>query len=79
MLGHASIQLTVDTYGKWLQTENKGAVDRLDEASGSKLVTKAGWQEELVLEPIDEFGGPCRDRTCGPLIKSERHGGCSSL
>ena len=42
MLGHASIQLTVDTYEKWLQIENKGAVDRLDEASGSKLVAKAG-------------------------------------
>ena len=41
-LGHASIQLTVDTYGKWLPMGNKGAVDRLDETqpveSGSKTV-----------------------------------------
>jgi len=29
-LGHASIKLTVDTYGKWLPMENKAAVDRLD-------------------------------------------------
>jgi integrase len=29
-LGHASIQLTVDTYGKWLPAGNKNAVDRLD-------------------------------------------------
>lgn len=29
-LGHASIQLTVDTYGKWLPMGNKAAVDRLD-------------------------------------------------
>ena len=29
-LGHASIQLTVDTYGKWLPMGNKSAVDRLD-------------------------------------------------
>jgi integrase len=30
-LGHASIQLTVDTYGKWLPMGNKAAVDRLDD------------------------------------------------
>ena len=40
-LGHASIQLTVDTYGRWLPMGNKAAVDRLDDAtpgaSGSKL------------------------------------------
>ena len=41
-LGHASIQLTVDTYGKWLPMGNKAAVERLDavaaEPSGSKMV-----------------------------------------
>ena len=37
-LGHASIQLTVDTYGKWLPMGNKGAVDRLDGESGSRTV-----------------------------------------
>ena len=49
-LGDASIQLTVDTYGKWLPMGNKGAVDRLDEAastpSGSKMV--ASWESEPV-------------------------------
>ena len=35
-LGHASIKLTVDTYGRWLRMENKAAVDRLDDRSGSK-------------------------------------------
>src|SRR5262249_33708653 len=29
-LGHASIQLTVDTYGRWLPLGNKAAVDALD-------------------------------------------------
>jgi len=29
-LGHASIKLTVDTYGKWLPMGNKAAVDGLD-------------------------------------------------
>jgi hypothetical protein len=39
-LGHASIQLTVDTYGKWLPMGNKAAVDRAvaSEPSGSKMV-----------------------------------------
>jgi integrase len=44
-LGHASIQLTVDTYGKWLPMGNKAAVDQLDddlpETSGSKVVAEA--------------------------------------
>jgi integrase len=40
-LGHASIQLTVDTYGKWLPMESQAAVDRLYAQileSGSKMV-----------------------------------------
>jgi len=41
-LGHASIKLTVDTYGRWLPMGNKAAVDGLDdpqpEQSGSKVV-----------------------------------------
>jgi len=38
-LEHASIKLTVDTYGKWLPMGNKATVDRLDDAtSGSKVV-----------------------------------------
>ena len=70
-LGHASIQLTVDTYGKWLPNENKGAVDRLDEASGSRMVAEMVNQAGESSEPLEKFGGPCRDRTCGPLIKSQ--------
>jgi hypothetical protein len=30
MLGHASIQETVDTYGRWLPANRKGALDVLD-------------------------------------------------
>ena len=30
-LGHASIKMTVDTYGKWLPMGNPAAVDRLDD------------------------------------------------
>ena len=39
-LGHASIKLTVDTYGNWLPMGNKAAVDRLDEGNGSKVVAR---------------------------------------
>ena len=41
-LGHASIKLTVDTYGKWLPMGNKAAVDRLDDPSGSKVIASRG-------------------------------------
>ena len=41
-LGHASIELTVGTYGRWLRKKAPGAVDGLDEdasaESGSKVV-----------------------------------------
>jgi integrase len=41
-LGHASIKLTVDTYGKWLPMGNRAAANRLDEGSpGSKMVAAA--------------------------------------
>jgi len=38
MLGHASIQETVDTYGRWLPANRKGALDVLDTPAAS-LVT----------------------------------------
>lgn len=37
-LGHSSITMTVDTYGKWLPAGNKKAVDRLDETLPSDAV-----------------------------------------
>ena len=41
-LGHASIKMTVDTYGKWLPMGDKAVVDRLDGPSGSKTVAAGG-------------------------------------
>jgi len=35
-LGHGSITLTVDLYGKWLPQTNKAAVDRLDDAAAPR-------------------------------------------
>ena len=31
-LGHATIELTVSTYGRWLKKKAPGALDRLDSA-----------------------------------------------
>jgi integrase len=74
-LGHASINLTADTYGKWLPLGNKAAVDRLDTASfvesGSKVVAGECIPIEGNSEVVGKFGGPCRGRTYGPLIKRE--------
>ncbi len=68
-LGHASIQLTVDTYGKWLPMGNKPAVNRLDEPSGSKVVAKKESEVPDTAETPDSIGGPSRTRTLDPLIK----------
>ena len=70
-LGHASIQLTVDTYGKWLPMGNKAAVNRLDDPSGSKVVAKTESGAPESSEAPDFIGGPSRTRTVDPLIKSQ--------
>ncbi|MFZ1058375.1 MAG: tyrosine-type recombinase/integrase [Candidatus Rokuibacteriota bacterium] len=44
-LGHHSIKLTVDVYGRWLPMGNTANVDRLDGASGSKMVAAGGGRE----------------------------------
>ena len=70
-LGHASIQLTVDTYGKWLPMGNKAAVNRLDDESGSKVGAKTATGTPAVTEVPVVIGGPSRTRTLDPLIKSQ--------
>ncbi len=54
---------------------NKAAVDRVDAVTaaenGSKMVATGGTAEAGTSEAIERFGGPCRGRTYGPLIKSQ--------
>src|SRR5262249_47074575 len=69
-LGHASIKLTVDRYGKWLPMGNKAAVDRLDDPTGSKVVARTATTGKGVLEVPRKNGEPWWDRTTDPLIKS---------
>jgi hypothetical protein len=85
-LGHASIRLTVDTYGKWLPKGNKAAVDRLDEASpeasGSKVVANRQKQRRPRAGAVSQglglarnlSGGGYRDRTGDLLIANGQHG-----
>ncbi len=64
-LGHASITLTVDTYGRWLKKRAPGALDRLDSpALGSSLVA-AGGVEGVgdAVQVTDSSGAPAGART----------------
>jgi integrase len=76
-LGHASIQITVDTYGHLIPGANRGAVDRLDDAPTQLAATQAQPEpfdaspsvEELA-ELFGKSGEPRRNRTYNPQIKS---------
>ncbi len=70
-LGHASIKLTVDTYGRWLPMGNKAAVDRLDERNGSKMVAETIGVSESAPQLSEKSGEPWWDRTTDPLLKRQ--------
>jgi len=71
-LGHSSITLTVDLYGRWLPKRPiRGGVNALDQESGSKVVAKPKSGTPDDLEVPDSIGGPSRTRTLDPLIKSQ--------
>ena len=40
-LGHSSIKMTVDTYGKWLPAGNRVAVDKLDQVAPVAAIQEA--------------------------------------
>jgi integrase len=83
-LGHSSIRLTVDLYGRWLPMENKAAVDRLDDGAagetGSKTVAAAapapqtlGIPRRLAAQPPRSFFSesrkpPTRGPCSAPLV-----------
>ncbi len=84
-LGHSSIRLTCDTYGRWLRKKAPGAVDRLDDApltaagasspgNGSKVVASARQPRRQSLQVVDSFGGPREDRTRDLLIANSNEG-----
>ncbi|BFU90929.1 MAG: site-specific integrase [Nitrospira sp.] len=58
-LGHASIGITYDTYGKWLPMGNRAALDRLEYAesgkSGSKVVAEQVTQHAMFSAQLPDF------------------------
>lgn len=77
-LGHASIQITVDTYGHLIPGANRGAVDRLDDDAPLQPAATQAQPEPLddpvTLREMEELFGnedePPRNRTENPQIKS---------
>jgi len=68
-LGHASITLTVDTYGKWFAMKPvRGGVNILGDVVGSKSGSRPTGR---VTKPLVNTGEPCGTRTHDPLIKSQ--------
>src|SRR5262245_51219662 len=70
-LGHSSIKLTVDTYGRWLPMGNKAAVDRLDGATGSRTVAEPAVAAKGALEACGKVGEAWWIRTTDSLLKRQ--------
>ena len=73
-LGHAKATTTLDHYAKWLPSGAQRFVNVLD-TQPEKAGTKS-WHQVDIIEGEDSqvagiYGGPCRGRTYGPLIKSQ--------
>ena len=74
-LGHATIELTVSTYGRWLKKKAPGALDRLDSVAvyqaGSKVVAEAAFAVGSVGTP--SAGAPyIQALALEPAIRIER-------
>jgi len=73
-LGHASIQLTVDTYGRWLPLGNKVAVNRLDDPSWQRTGSKT-----VAADPdVDEVGQEVGDDSIGYELAAAESGRTST-
>ena len=71
-LGHSSIKLTVDTYGRWLPLGSADAIDRLDSGTpGSRLVANPPSDLVLGAEVTEKVGSPGWTRTSDILINSQ--------
>src|SRR5262249_49943020 len=62
-MGHASIQITVDLYGRWLPKRDLAAVDALDDvlmpqmvAAGSRTVAAKGGSARKIREKTEALG-----------------------
>jgi hypothetical protein len=75
-LGHATIELTVSTYGRWLKKKAPGALDQLDfvaeESRGSKVVAEADFAAGSVRTPPSARAPYIHALTMEPAIRIER-------
>ncbi len=78
-LGHSKPTTTLRYYAKWIPSGDRRYVDVLDREVAKRAGEKS-WHQNLAPKAVEEtegsqvvenVGGPCRDRTCGPLIKSQ--------
>jgi hypothetical protein len=70
-MGHASIQITVDTYGHMVPGGNRAAVDRLDDETQLDATPAQPGGVSKGSEWPQVVGGPPGDRTRDTLIKSQ--------
>ena len=71
-LGHASIQLTVDTYGHLIPGANKAAVDKLDAAPiCTPGAPRAAIGNVMGGEVLEKIGDPSGTRTPDSLLKRQ--------
>ena len=70
-MGHASIQITVDTYGHLVPGGNRAAVDRLDDETQPSAPPAQPDDVSEGAEWSQVVGGPPGDRTRDTLIKSQ--------
>ncbi len=75
ILGHRSIQTTL-RYAHLAPSHiqaamDKGSLSNIGIGTGSKTGSGSDERQEKETQVIDFIGGSYRDRTCGPLIKSQ--------
>jgi len=75
ILGHRSIQTTL-RYAHLAPSHiqaamDKGSLSNIGLGTGSKTGSGSDERQEKETQVVDFIGGPYRDRTCGPLIKSQ--------
>ncbi len=75
ILGHRSIQTTL-RYAHLAPSHiqaamDKGSLSNIGIGTGSKTGSGSDERQEKETQVVDLIGGPYRDRTCGPLIKSQ--------
>ena len=68
-MGHSSIDVTIDVYGRSIPGGNRQAMDRLDD--GNNLETFESGEKEEEMQVSEKFGATRRSRTGDLLITNQ--------